>query len=333
MFALAANIQIGTVLAPFTYSTKVVVKNDWRKMTNTCVIELPRNLKTRDNLKIDEVLKVGDAVTYQRGYDTDLVPRFTGYVASIGAATAICKIECEDEMWNLKQNSYTMSWPNATVDGIISYLKSKMGATWPYNILGDNVSIGAFKIEKCSAAKTLQLLKDQYGIYSFFRLSATGVNVLYVGKPYEPDNSLWNTVQLEYGRNVINWKGLTYKRATDIKLLVTAVNHLPNGSKTQIQIGDPGGEERTLDFFNLDAATLKNSANELLAKMKYDGYRGKLPLFGQPFVSDGYVAQLTDWRYPERNGTFFIDSVEETLKVASLRQIVELGPVATIQDT
>lgn len=333
MFQLTSKITIGSTLAPFYFVNEVKIKKAWRTMTNNSLIKLPRNLKTRGNLRIDEVLKYGDAVSIELGYDITLVKRFQGYVTGIGAATAICEISCEDEMWNLKQNSLTKSWPSATVEDIIVYIKQKTGATWNYSILGDKITLGAFRVERASACKILQALKDQYGIYSFFRQDANGNQVLTVGKPYEPDSSKWTVVNFEYGRNVISWKDLSYKRATEVRIKVTARNHMPNGSITEISLGDPDGEEHTLDFYNLSAATLKSSASELLAKMKFDGYRGKIHAFGEPVCNDGYVAQITDWRYPERNGSFFIDAVETTFKVPSYRQEIELGPVSTIANT
>lgn len=331
---IISNITIGNYV--FDYVHKGTIKSSWKTMTNTATLEFPRALTTRDNLRIDEALKIGDPVSISIGYDLQAVERFKGYVTQIGAATAVCVITCEDEMWKLKQTSLTKSWPNTTIDQIISYIKQKTNATWDYEILGDTISVdgfktnklGAAKVEKLSAAKTLLKLKDDFGIYSFFRNGK-----LMVGKPYEYDSSKWTRVSMEYGRNVISWKDLTYKRASEVNLKVTCVNHLSTGKKKEIIVGDDFGEERTLDFYNLSDATLKTLAHEFLAKLKYDGYRGKIHLFGSPYVADGFVADIKDFRYPERDGSFFVDAVDTDFTHKTIRQAVTLGPVATIANT
>ena len=331
---IISNILIGDYA--FDYVHKGSIKSDWRTMTNTAKLEYPRALKTRDNLQIDQALKIGDAVSISIGYDNNPVQRFTGYVSQIGAATAICEITCEDEMWKLKQTSLTKSWPNTTVDEIIGYIKQKTNATWNYEILGDSIAVdgfktnklGAAKVEKLSAAKMLLKLKDDFGIYSFFRNGK-----LIVGKPYEPDSSKWNRVALAYGQNVVSWKDLTYKRASEVSLKVTCVNHLSTGKKKEIIVGDDTGESRTLDFYNLSDATLKTIANEMLAKLKYDGYRGKIHLLGEPYITDGDVADVTSWLYPERDGSFFVDAVETEFTHKTIKQAVTLGPLATIANT
>ena len=62
--------------------------------------------------------------------------------------------------------------------------------------------------------------------------------------------------------------------------------------------------------------------------MKYSGYRGKLTAFGIPAVAHGNVAVIKDYRMPDREGKYFIDSVETTFSNGGMRQVFELGPVA-----
>jgi hypothetical protein len=245
-------------------------------------------------------------------------------VECLGAATTIAEIICQDEMWKMKQSSLTHSWANANLEDVILYIRKQTNSTWEYEILGDRVQIGQFKIEKESAAKAFEKLKTRYGIYCFFRNGK-----LIVGKPYETDPTKWNVVELEYGRNVITWKDLIYKRKEEVQISITAVNHKPSGGKKEIHVGDVNGEVRTLDFYNLTDAALRSQALALLDLLKYDGYRGKIHCFLEPTINQGDVVNITDWRYPERDGMYFVDSVEPSINGAEGRQLVELGPLAT----
>lgn len=322
MFVLRSEVSIGSLF--FEFTNEVKIKSAWRNLTDTCTIKIPRNITTLDGVKIDEAVKAGDLVSVKHSYQGfDLPERFAGYVSGFNAATAVFEITCEDEMWKMKQTTISKSWPDANLEDVIKHIKTATNSTWEYEILGDRVQIGQVKFEKLSAAKCFLELKDKYGIYCFFRSGK-----LIVGKPYEPDSSKRNEVELEYGRNVISWKDLVYKKSTEVKLKVTIVNHAPDGSKKEFTVGDEGGEERTLDFYNRKESELKAEAQGWLDKLKYDGYHGKLLLFGEPVVKHGDVVVIKDWRYPEREGKYFVDSVEDAKTTKSIRQLIEIGPKA-----
>ena len=319
MLQLECEIKIGELFFDFTHYVKI--KSSWKTLTDTAVLKFPRNLKTKDDVNFKEVLTAGTPVSIKLGYkEYGITERFTGYVSDLGADTAIAEITCEDEMWNLKQTNINKSWKDGNVEDIIKYLKAQAGATWGYEILGDKVQIGQVKFENVPVSKCLQKLKDDYGMICFFRNGK-----LMVGKPYDPDSTKRRKVLFEYGRNVISWKDLKFKRKEEVKLKVKIVNHKANGTKKEFIAGDKDGEERTLDFYNRKEDDLKKEAYALLEKMKYDGYRGKIIAFGEPVIQHGDTAQIRDWRYTERESEIFVDDVETTFNVSKIRQEIELG--------
>lgn len=307
----------------FDYVNEVTTSSSWKNLTDTATIKIPRNLKTKRGLYLKDYLWYNDAVVFKGGYqEYGIKERFRGYVTSFNADTAVAVIECEDEMYQLKQTGkLNKSWANADVDTILTWLKEKTNATWQFDVLGDKVSLGALRFEDLSAAKCLQKLKDDYGLVCFFRNG-----VLTVGKPYETDPAKWVKREFEYGRNVISWKELKWKNKDEVKLKIKVTNHLPDGSKKVITTGDADGEERCLDFYNRSESDLKKEADALYERMKYDGYRGTITAFGEPFVQHGNIAVIKDWRMPERAGEYFIDAVETTHGVKSIRQVITLGP-------
>lgn len=318
---LRCELSIGDLF--FDYVNEVKISSTWKNLTQTAVIKLPRNLKTKDGRLLREFLQYGAAVSFKCGYqEYGIAERFSGYISSFDADTAIAVINCEDEMWKLKQTGkLNKSWANGDLETIVRWIKQQSNSTWSYDILGDKVSLGAVKFEGLSAAKCLQKLKDDYGIVCFFRNG-----VLTLGKPYETDASKRVKRLFEYGRNVIKWNGLKWRSKDEVKLHVKVTNHKADGSKTEITVGDADGEERSLDFYNRTDADLKKEAEALYERMKYDGYSGKFEAFGEPFVQHGHIATINHWRLPARNGEYFIDGVDATYKVASIRQQIELGP-------
>lgn len=316
---LCTDITIGNL--SFDFVNAFDNKSTWKNLTDTATIKLPRALKTLDGVKLGEAVKIGDKVSAKFGYDLETDERFTGYVARVGADTAIAEIECEDEMWLLKRSEpINKSWKDTDVRTVIDYIKQQTGAKFDVEMLGDSIGIGQFKIEGLSGARALQKLKDDCFQTCFFRDGK-----LIVGKPYEPDPRKRTKVRFEYGKNIISWRDLKYQRKDEVRLKVRAISNMPDGKKKEVTVGDSDGEERTLNFYNISETALKQQAEAMIDKLKFDGYRGTFPAFGYPLVKHGYVVELRDWRYPERNGDFFVDTVDIEVRVATFRQIIELG--------
>lgn len=318
-------IKIGGITA--RYVNSVEVKSSWKNLTDTCSLKFPRALKSSDGRAIDTIVNFGDKVEVWLGYGTNLKLRFKGYITEKGAATALAEFAAEDEMWTLKQVTLVKSWANANIEDVVKYIKQKAGANWNYDVLGQTFTVGALEFDNISAAKALQKLRDDYGVYSFFRYDAEGNPVLTVGKPYSSD-AINTPVTFQYGKNVIHWRDLAFKSKSEVKLKVKITNHKPDGTKVTSEAGDLDGETRSLDFYNLSDAELKQQAEEYIKLLKYDGYRGSLPAFGEPAVFHGNVAKVVDKRYPNRQGNYYIDAVTTTFGINGYKQKIELGPKA-----
>ena len=74
-----------------------------------------------------------------------------------------------------------------------------------------------------------------------------------------------------------------------------------------------------------DAATLKNMALAAQYKFNYDGYEGKITGFLQPYCEPAYMAYIEDKKYPERTGTYNVESTEVTYGMRGARRIVGIG--------
>ena len=90
----------------------------------------------------------------------------------------------------------------------------------------------------------------------------------------------------------------------------------------------PAGELRTISAVGLTEPQLREFVRKEAARLKFDGYRGGLTSFGVPAAEHGDIAVISDPDYPERAGSYFIDSVSKTFGVGGSRREIKLGPKA-----
>lgn len=109
-------------------------------------------------------------------------------------------------------------------------------------------------------------------------------------------------------------------------LKVTAKSILRDGSSVEVEVGDPDGESRTLNYYGIKSkAELKKLAETDMLKFKYDGYEGSFKGFGIPFVQYGDKVQLTSTDYPERDGHYLAEGVTVSFGPDGYERTVKLA--------
>lgn len=343
MFSLAngLSIQIGT-LPPITFCHEVEIESAWAKFTDTATVTLPRNVRVLGPTPLQDLINVGDPITISYGYDGNIRLEFTGYVSALGPGTPF-KIKCEDQMWQLKRLALpSMSWRSVTLLQLLQYIRANSGLDFPIRELG-NLVVGKYLINQATGAQVFDNLKKRFGMSFFFRQGA-----LWAGKPY--DNTTAKTYNYAFRQNVIE-SDLVFSRATDIAIHFRAVSTQANGQKLQVDrsgivkakrvkgqtgvdvtafsTGIAKGELRTLIAApGLNKAQLTAWLTRQAAQLQFDGYRGGLTSFNLPTADHGDIALVSDPDYPERSGSYYIDSVKKTWGVNGSRRILKLGPKA-----
>lgn len=299
MFVLKSHITIGALEFDFVIDIKIV--KTWKQLTQTAILKFPRNIVVRtsgddySNKSLNEVIKKGDAVTIKLGYGANMQTEFTGYVAYLKPNTPI-EIQCEDEMWKLKQTTVKKSWKSVNLKTLVA----EIAPDYQVNVL--DIELGSFVINEATPAKVLNELKESYGLTSFFK-----DGVLNVGFPYAVEN---DRIKYHFQGNIREDKiNLEYKNADDIKLKVKAISILPSNKKIEVEIGDETGETRTMTYYNIKSESeLKKIANAEIDKLKVDGFSGHFGAYGVPYADHGDVAELVDKRN-DKAGDHFIDKV------------------------
>ena len=306
MQRLSCHIKIANL--SFDFVSEVEIESAWDKLTTRAKIIIPRNVKLKDGGVLPQIKK-GDPVEIYLGYDGDNQEQFIGYVSQIKADLPL-EIECEDEMWQLKQIRVSNAWKKVSLQTMLSTILPG------YTIRSQDMDLGAFRISEVSAAKVLDALKRQYGLRSFF----VG-KILYVGLLHPLTPVSWN---YSFQYNIIS-NQLEYLSQDDHKIKLKAISILPNGKKIEEELGDPDGESRTLHYYNLDQSSLKEAAQAEIDKLKRSGYKGSFLAFGDSSIFHGDAVSLLDDEYPDREGSYQVEGVTTRFGQGGYRKEIKLG--------
>jgi hypothetical protein len=310
MYLTRCHIEIGKLTFDFVKS--VEVDSSWDMLTDTAKIVLPANIKVDKN-KLSEQLSVGLPVLIQLGYGSVLETIFTGYVSDVKPSVPI-EVMCEDEMWKLKQS-----------DIVDSGRKTKLLPLLQKHIVGIDIKaidaeIGAYHIDHISMAKYLETIKSDFGLFSFMRNKT-----LVVGLQYDPETTIKHRFNIDGKFKNISSDDLVFKRKDQVKIKVKAISNNSNGTKTEVELGDADGESRTLNFYNLSQSELQKAAEREINRLRYDGWRGSITAFGEPFVKHGDIVIIKQTEDGEKEGSYWIDSVKYQFGTSGYQQTIKLG--------
>lgn len=161
------------------------------------------------------------------------------------------------------------------------------------------------RLVNVTPAQLLNQLNSIYGFKAWFRNG-----VLYAGLAYWPDLQQEPPPAFEFQKNILNDHDLIFQDANEpeslansVRLKVKAISMNPDNTKTEIELGDPEGEQRTLTYYNVTKKELTEFATRDLEKFRYTGFRGMFKTFGMPVVRHGDIVQLVDPTISDRTGS------------------------------
>lgn len=318
MIALTSNIKItdadGLLYLDFDFVNEIEIAKSRKTLTDTAKVTIARKLSVFRNdtngvpVDIKQIIKEGSKIEISLGYDGDLRTEFTGYIARVGAKVPLV-IECEDQMWQLKQNSFTKAWKKVSLSEVISFIYDG-----PVKVA--NIELGGLVIKQQSTAQVLEALK-KFGMQSYFE---NGILIVDFAGSF---TGIRTEVFYDFQKNIID-NDLVYARKEDIKIKVRAVSKFHNGKKVELVVGDPTGEEHTLHYVNVDKKDLEKIVKAEIDKLKYNGYKNGFTSFGLPYSEPGNIAVLSDPEYPEHDGAYLIEAVNTTFGMNGFRRKVSL---------
>lgn len=310
MRQLSCNIQIGQYV--FTNASEVAIKSSFENLTDTATITIARKLKFDGQLLAGDsgIFKRGDAVRISLGYDFANELIFSGYLVDIKPGSPL-ELRCEDEMFQLKKGAIKKTLPGATLKSVLAFIAPG------YPIKSVEADLGDFRIVNETPAQVLSRLRREYGFKSWFR-----DGTLYAGLAFWPE--LQATPRFTFQKDIIEYD-LTFQDKETVRVKVKAISMNRDNTKTEIELGDPDGEQRTLTYYNKSTADLNAAAKRDLEQFRFTGFRGSFKSFGTPVVKHGDKVELVDPIIPDRNGVYIAQSVETSFGMSGYKQTIELG--------
>jgi hypothetical protein len=280
---------------------------------------------------------------------------FKGYISAVSSKKPVV-IDCEDNMWKLKQIIAPNKVFPASKYKLEGILKELMADTpFTVNTLTDT-SFGDFRTQNETICEVLARIRKDFHFESYFRGDELRCGALvYI----EADAISDGKKVFRFQDNIVSDE-LEYKRKDDINLSAIAYSINKNELSTTTKKGKkktkrerlevlvssrngafirtprkPGtkadyapntaGERRTLYFWNVSTLDeLGDLAEKELTKYYYTGFKGKFTTFGIPYVRQGDNVDILDAVLPERNGRYKVKSVNYTGGTGGLRQVIQL---------
>jgi len=292
----------------------ITTETSFKQLTDRATVTLPRNVKFFDKHKVRDIFRRGAPIKIEFGYNGEYITEFEGYITQASANIPI-ELVCEDEMWKLKQLPVNVSLQNATLESLFKAI----APNYDLDVL-EGVQLGNVRFANSTVAQVLdKLSKEPYNLYSYMKGKQ-----LVCGK-YYADDTEEETINFHLERNAVS-NDLNYRSAEDITLKIKGVSVLKNGGKIEAEIGEAGGDEYQLTYYNIEA---KAEVLKLLEKdyetKKRGGFDGSFTAFGTPSVRHGLKVKLTSDLYEDRSGTYYVEAVNKTYDNAKIRQEITLG--------
>jgi hypothetical protein len=331
LFVFGILITIGDLKLNFV--NELTIRSSWKEMTSTAVIKLSKRVlvKTPEGnlVKIQDLIKVGDPVKIEFGYNGVFEIEFVGYVAKSPRIGLPIEIHCEDEMFNLKRKVINQR----IVSGKLSALIGSMLPGYQFEVLDTELGSGYSILSEAtgSVAGALKRVEDTFGLKSFFRLK-DGAPVLIVGKPYSSIDIV-SQPTIKYHLKV-NTKAdsvsMIFK--DDEPIQVRGIVKVDNGRdlKSNYPAGtDFQGSYKTIHYTVKTQSELDAAVKEDFEKINQDRIEGNVTGFAVPFARHGMVANIVDDTYNVIDSSNYIDTVEVSIDVnGGVQRVCSLGYVA-----
>lgn len=305
----------------FDFCKYVNILTSYNTLIDTAEVYLPNNIRF-DNKYIIDLIKKGDKIEIELGYNGVLNNVFNGYVNQI-RPDVVMMLTCEDEGYIYKGVALDDKLYKAVS------LKKLIDENYEgkYVINGDIPNLGDFKIENNPTFVDLLLsLRQQYGITSYWR-----DRVLYIQPAlYIQDKT--TTFKTNY--NIIDYGNLSYQDSDQTRVVSKCLSINSDDTKTVwyayykngeiVSSKNPiAGRLSVMKIVNAPSEDVKNYAITRLNGQIYTGYVGSFLAFGKPFVRHSEKVEIQDTKFPERSGVYNIEHVNYTLNETGLRQ--EIG--------
>lgn len=328
MFYLTSDI---TIADKKVKPSKVSWVTDINSFTDTCTIELPRisYLKTtktvtedkqQPNERTEYLFKENDKISVLLGYDGNNIKRFEGFIKRVNMGIPV-KIECEGYSYLLYDIIFNRTYSSVTAKQLLTDLCSGTEIVLSSEI--PNIPLTNVRFKNATGIQVLEWLKKEVRLSVYFNF-----NELYVGTQFGKKGK---RVKFRLGWNTVKDDDFK-KRIVDKNVRIVIQEKSGNGEvKRTKSDADKYDNEKTVKVkAGLPADLLKQIVNRLQTKSNYNGYEGNIVAFLEPATNKGDIAEIDGYKYPDKSGSFFVESVSGEFGKSGGRQTIQLGFITSL---
>jgi len=335
MFTLSSDITIGDFR--FSGVHRVKIARSIHNAVETAEIVIPARARIlrsgvaeSDEVVSGSMFSEGDAVEIRLGYDGELNTEFKGFVKQKSSGMPLT-ILCEGYSWLLRRNKVNISMQNVSISDLLQLACANTDPLFGININCqvdcklNNVQVNGTGLDVISYISK----QTDHTVNCFF----AGTGELWcalVNSSYAAGSDIFGAGSVKYrlGFNVLQNNTLKQRVTEQDPVQVVYSKKLGGGRRVTVRSNvqsDSGRVHSCIMNQVGSAASLQKLANEKAFMLNYNGFDGELETFLAPFVAPGFIADLTDDNYPEKNGTYLVDSVTTTYGITGARRKVGLG--------
>jgi len=336
MFVLSSEISIGDLR--FSGVSEVSVSRSIHSIMETAIIKVPSVARITKKGKVlpgnvvtGNLFSAGDPVIIKLGYYPQLRTEFKGFIVKCKTGMPL-EIECEGYSYLLKRNNANAFYEHITVKALLEQAVTLPGKESIRVVCDINMELSNIRLQNANGYTVItDIAKYTDGCLTCF---FTDPQTLWCGLIYTAWANGRNSLQAggtnyRQGYNTLNENSLVVKNVKDNPIEVTYQNKLPNGNMIR-QTSDAftnATKKHSKILSNItDEAMLKTLANEKAYMLNYTGYEGNMTTFLDPYITAGSIADITDRRYPDRDGKYLVEGTQTTYGIKGARRVVEPGP-------
>ncbi len=299
----------------------VTIKTDTENLTDSAIIKLPSMVYNRYIKDVESIVS-GQKVEIWLGYNGELNQEFSGYIKNIERDPSGLVINCQDEVYLFnKIEMDDKSYDKPSVKDLLNAVLTAVNPGLKLNCVYD-FSFDKFTVSNATALDVLKSIQDECKCMMYIKDGVFNVTPPYV----MPEST--KTVKYDTSKNIMaDGYSLKYKDHEDRKLKVVVKGKDKNGKPIECKpTGEPGGDTTTFDYKGIATQEMLDSiAENIYAAKSYSGYEGGFQTWFLPLISKGDTAEITDAADPDRNGKYFIKSVETSCSSGGITRKISLG--------
>lgn len=321
MFLMTADIILGSFKPVKPNAVKWTRSID--SYSDTATVRLPAIAKMKrdgdeyKNVQTGLQFTEGMKAEVYCGYDGNNALRFKGFIRRVNFSVPL-EIECEGYSYLLrKKEGYTKSYGSTTVKEILNDLVA--GTDILLSDMIPDIQLKNIYFKNVKGTDVLEYLKDKCLLTLYFNHET-----LYCGLRMTEVKA---TIKHRLNWNVIKDSELKFEQNRELATVnIQVEKRTKDGTKKKAKDGVKDGSVKVLKVRHIDdEVLLKKIAEEERQKLLFKGYEGSITGFLVPVAEPGMATRIDDVRYPERNGTYFIESVNGEFSVAGGRQKINIG--------